>query len=53
MNGFWLISYLILWLVVISGALGFFAMAREVETLQKKLDSLEKFLRHSPPEKEK
>jgi Trk-type K+ transport system membrane component len=53
MNGFWLISYLILWLVVIGGALGFFAMAREMETLHKKLDTLEKFLRHSPSEKEK
>jgi hypothetical protein len=53
MSGFWLISYLILWLVVIGGALGFFAMAREMETLHKKLDSLEKFLRNSPPEKEK
>ncbi|NUM44520.1 MAG: hypothetical protein HUU38_07410 [Anaerolineales bacterium] len=52
MNGFWLISYFILWLIVIGGALGFFAMAREMETLHKKLASLEKFLHHAPTEKE-
>ena len=53
MNGFWLISYVILWLLVIGGALGFFAMAREMETLHKKLDTLEKYLHHGNAKNEK
>ena len=53
MSGFWLISYIILWLLVIGGALGFFAMAREIETLHKKLDTLEKYLHHGSPKNEK
>ncbi|GAB4578430.1 MAG: hypothetical protein Fur0022_11650 [Anaerolineales bacterium] len=50
MSGFWLISYVVLWLLVIGGALAFFAMAREIETLHKKLDTLQKFLQGSPKE---
>ena len=50
MSGFWLVSYVVLWLVVISGGLAFLAMAREMETLHKKLDALQKFLQGKPPE---
>lgn len=45
MSGFWLISYIILWLVVIGGGLAFLTVARETESLHKRIDSLEKLLR--------
>jgi flagellar motor component MotA len=50
MSGLWLVSYVVLWLVVMGGALAFFAMAREMETLHKKLDTLQKFFQGQPPE---
>jgi len=53
MSGFWLVSYLVLWLVIIGGGLAFLAMAWEIETLHKKLDTLEKYLHHNKPENEK
>lgn len=53
MSGFWLVSYVVLWLVVIGGGLAFLAMAREMETLHKKLDTLQKFLQGKSPDETK
>jgi len=53
MSGFWLVSYVVLWLVVIGGGVAFLAIAREMETLHKKLDTLEKYLHRGSSESEK
>ena len=53
MSGFWLVSYVVLWLVVIGGGLAFLAMAREMEALHKKLDTLQKFLQGKSSEENK
>lgn len=45
MTGLWLVSYLIMWLLVVIGGLLVLALAREVEALHKRLESLEQFLR--------
>ena len=44
MTGFWLVSYIILWLLVIVGGLILIALAREVEVLHKHVDSLRHYL---------
>ena len=44
MSGMWLVSYGILWLLVITAGLVIFALAREVELLHKHFDALIKFL---------
>ena len=44
MNGFWLISYVILWVLMIGSGLVILALAREVEALHKRLDILQKYL---------
>ena len=40
MTGFWLLSYIVLWLIAIGEGLVILALAREVEELHKHLDSL-------------
>lgn len=44
MSGFWLVSYVILWLLLIGAVLVILAMAREVEALHSRLDRLQKYL---------
>lgn len=44
MSGVWLISYVVLWLVVILGGLTLLALAREIEVLHQQLDSLRPYL---------
>ena len=44
MSGFWLLSYVASWLLVIGGGLLILALAREVESLHRRLDALEKHL---------
>lgn len=43
MTGFWLVSFIVLWVVVIGLALVVLAMAREIESLHTRLDSLMRF----------
>lgn len=56
MTGFWLVSYIVLWLIVIVGGLILIALAREIEALHKQMDSLLPYLSKShqdsqaPPE---
>lgn len=44
MNGFWLVSYIVLWLVTIGEGLVLLALAREVEVLHKHVDSILPYL---------
>lgn len=44
MSTLWLISYVILWLLVISAGFVILALVREVEALHMRLDSLQKHL---------
>lgn len=44
MTGFWLASYIVLWLIVVVGGLTVIALAREIEVLHKQLDSLLPYL---------
>ena len=44
MSGLWLVSYIILWLIVIVIGLIVVALAREIEVLHKQLDSLRPYL---------
>jgi hypothetical protein len=44
MTGFWLVSYIVLWLIVIGEGLVILALAREIEESHKKLDSLHRDL---------
>ncbi len=44
MSGFWLISYVILWLLVMSTGMVILALAREIEALHARLDALHKCL---------
>lgn len=44
MTGFWLVSYIMLWLLVIVGGLILIALAREVETLHKHIETLGRYL---------
>ena len=44
MTGFWLVSYIMLWLLVIVGGLILIALAREVETLHKQIETLGRYL---------
>jgi hypothetical protein len=43
MTGFWLISFLVLWIVVLGLATIILALAREVEVLYKRVDSISRF----------
>ncbi|GAB4463507.1 MAG: hypothetical protein Kow0070_24100 [Anaerolineales bacterium] len=38
MSGFWLVSYIVLWLMVIGEGLVILALAREIEELHKRQD---------------
>jgi predicted Holliday junction resolvase-like endonuclease len=44
MTGFWLASYIVLWLIVVAGSLIIMALAREIEELHKRIDSLQPYL---------
>lgn len=44
MSSIWLISYLVLWLLVMGLGLVILALAREVEALHTRLDALQKYL---------
>ncbi len=44
MTGFWLVSYIVLWLIVIVSGLTIIALAREIEVLHKQMDSLLPYL---------
>jgi hypothetical protein len=44
MTGFWLVSYVVLWVLLAGAVLVILALAREVETLHQRLDSLQKLL---------
>ncbi len=44
MSGLWLVSYVVLWLLVILGGLTVLALAREVEALHRQLDSIRPYL---------
>ncbi|MFZ5882622.1 MAG: hypothetical protein ACOYYI_02455 [Chloroflexota bacterium] len=44
MNGFWLVSYIVLWLVAIGEGLVILTLAHEIEELHERLDTLH---RHS------
>jgi hypothetical protein len=43
MTGFWLVSYIVLWLIVIVGGFTIIALAREIEVLHKHIDSLRRY----------
>ncbi len=45
MNTFWFISIIISWMLLIGAILVILALAREVEVLHRRLDSLQTFLR--------
>lgn len=53
MTGFWLVSYIVLWLVVIVEGLTIVALTREFEELHKKLDSLQAYLTKKHNDKDK
>ena len=40
MNGLWLVSYVVLWLLVIASGLIIFALSKEVESLHKSLKEI-------------
>lgn len=42
MTGFWLVSFIVLWLVVLAGAVVILALAREIESLHARLEAVEK-----------
>lgn len=44
MSGIWLVSYIVLWLIVIVSGLIIIALAREVEALHMHIDSLRPYL---------
>lgn len=50
MSGFWLVTYIVLWLVVIMSGLTIVALAREIETLHRKVDSLSPYLTNAHTE---
>jgi len=52
MSGFWLVSYLILWLLVLAGGLALLALAREMENLRKKHKTLQAYLQGKQGEEE-
>ncbi len=51
MTGFWLVSYIVLWLIMIVSGLTIIALAREIEALHKKIDSLGTYLSTSNKER--
>ncbi|MDW8325533.1 MAG: hypothetical protein RMK99_03100 [Anaerolineales bacterium] len=46
MTGIWLVSYVVLWLLVLGGAAVVLLLAREIETLHARLEAVE---RHKKP----
>lgn len=44
MSGIWLVSYIVLWLIVIVSGFIIIALAREIEVLHKRMDSLSSYL---------
>ena len=50
MTGFWLLSYIVLWLLVIVGGLIIIALAREIEVLHKHVNSLLPYLSKMEPD---
>jgi hypothetical protein len=53
MNSFWLISYIVLWVIVIVGGLIILALSREIEHLHERFDSLLKYISHKSLESSK
>lgn len=53
MNGFWLISYIVLWVIVIVGGLIILALSREIEHLHEHFDSLLKYIPHEGTDSKK
>lgn len=43
-NAVWIISYIAIWALLIILGIVILALSREIETLHKKIDSLEKYL---------
>ena len=52
MSGFWLVSYLILWLLVLAGGLALLALAHEMENLRNKHKTLQAYLQGKQGEEE-
>ena len=48
MSGFWLISFIVLWIMVVIQGLIILALAREIEKIRKWLESLRKFINNPP-----
>ncbi len=46
MSGFWLISYIVQWVIIIVEALIILALSREIEHLHGHFDSLRKYISH-------
>jgi hypothetical protein len=44
MTGFWLISYVVLWIMVVTEGLVILALAREIEALHSRVDKAEQRL---------
>lgn len=44
MTGLWLISYVVLWLLLVGAVLVILALSREVEELHKRVNLLQKYL---------
>lgn len=44
MNGLWVISHIVLWLIVIVLVLVILTLSREIENLHSRLDSLQKYI---------
>ena len=42
MTGIWLLSYVVLWLLVLGGAVVILMLAREIEVLHQRQDALER-----------
>lgn len=51
MTGFWLASFIVLWVVVVSLALVILAMAREIEDMHRRLESMSHYMASYPVEK--
>lgn len=48
MTGFWLASFVVLWIVVVALAMVILAMAREIEDMHRRLESMSRYLSRSP-----
>ena len=50
MTGFWLVSFIVLWVVVVGLALVILAIAREIEQLHARLEAMQRYLAGYPVE---